>query len=126
MASSTRHGGDSYTPDEMNDPSPPDPIKIRRAEIGYIDQAEEETPSPEKTDGGDSTRSSKKDPTSSDSPKPHAPKAAPTTGNRSSQTDQDSGARSTGGNTQTGQHRPSRKPSPKATPAQRDEFDEFE
>lgn len=97
MASSTRFGGASYTEAELADPSPP--VRIHRAELGYIDRpAEQEEESSPNKDGGDSTPSGESAPTGNDKPKTPARKRARTTGNHSSQTAQTSGADSTDGN----------------------------
>lgn len=105
MASTSRYGGPSYTPDELSDPDLPAVI-IRRAELGFVDRpAEVEVPaetskeeeSSPKEDGGGSTPSGEKPQTESDKLKTPGRKRARTTGNPSSQTGQTSGAASTDG-----------------------------
>lgn len=117
MASSTRHGGPSYTPDELADPDLPAVI-VKRAELGYVDRKEKEGKSSQKTDGGDSTQSSEKQATHTNSPEKADPKPARMTANRSkARKTEDSTAHSTDGST--------RKTGTESAEAE-DEFDDFD
>lgn len=119
MASTSRHGGPSWTADELADPDLPAVI-IRRAEIGYVDRKEKEEPKSALAVGGDSIRSSEKPAKSNDKPKPPLLKPAPTTANRSkAEQVGSSSAHSTGGSTPS-------KPAPPSVKDDLDEFDEFE
>jgi hypothetical protein len=74
MAKSTKASGDTYTEEELADPTPP--LVIHRAMLGG-------EPSPETEDGTGSSPSSESERTSS-APKPQPPRnPAPTTENRS-------------------------------------------
>lgn len=87
MASTSKYGGPSLTPDELADPSPPLRKWLTRAEIGYVDRKEE--PQSVTTDGGGSIQSSKNEAQSSDKPKASRRKPAQTMANPSSQTVQE-------------------------------------
>jgi hypothetical protein len=98
MAKATRYGGASLTAEESADPESPQPVKIRRAELGYVDQpnkVEEESTSQE-VDGGDSIQSSESGQTSSESTTPARQRRARSTASHSSQSVMDSTAHSTG------------------------------
>ncbi len=120
MAQNSKLGGPSLTPEEAADPTPPVfPERVRRPEIGYVDQtpADPETkedPSSPVQAGGDSTPSSKNEPTPDDKPNPSRQQPARTTASRSKQSKAESStARSTGGSTRTTEK------------GSADEFDEF-
>lgn len=88
MAKTSRHSGDSYTGDELNDPHPP--VKIRRAVLGEVDRP---------SVGGDSSQSSGKEENSNDKPIPSRRSPAPTMANHSRMTEPEtSDAVSTAGN----------------------------
>lgn len=72
MAKATKGAGDSYTPEEKQDPDPP--IRIRRALLGEVDKP---------LVGGGLSQSSKSGRTSRPSGKRNPRKAVPTMGNRS-------------------------------------------
>lgn len=84
MASSTRYGGASYTPEELADPDLPAVI-IKRAELGYVDRPAVEEMEDESSLGNSSTPSTEKPPTSDDKPNQSPRKPARMTGNRSKQ-----------------------------------------
>lgn len=83
MASSTRYGGASYTDAELADPVLPEPIRVRRAELGTVDQPLE-VQEDETWDGGNSIPSSGNKSSSSSKRKASPRKPAPTTENHSS------------------------------------------
>lgn len=122
MASSTKAGGASFTPDEANDPDKAI-YRPKRAEIGYIDRPEQEE---EPSVGTDSSQSSEKDKSPSDSEKPSRRQPARTTVSHSKQPEKetDSGAPST----DTDGQKTTRKPSAKkaAVRSTDDEFDDFD
>ncbi len=103
MASTSKYTGASYTENELADPDLPAAIRIRRPEIGYVDQTpkeDKENPSSPQQGGGDSTQSSAKRETANDKPNPSPRKAARSTANRSKSHQQASGtAHSTDGDT---------------------------
>jgi hypothetical protein len=108
MAQNSKLGGPSLTPEEAADPIPPErPVRVRRPEIGYVDQAPEdpevkEDPSSPKQAGGDSTPSSKSEAKSNDKPNQSHRKPARTTVSRSSrQAEESSTAPMTDGPTRT-------------------------
>jgi len=87
VAKSTKGGGPSFTPEELADTDGPPPVRIRRAELGVVDQCRP---------GGKSSSESAQKAQQSDEPT-NVPPPALTTENPSSKTDQDSGAPSTDG-----------------------------
>ncbi len=93
MAKGTRYGGASHTPEELADPDPQPYVRIRRAEIGFVDRAE--VPS---SAGMDSSQSSENENSQSDSENHSRRQPAPMTENRSSPQDTatDSDAHTTG------------------------------
>ena len=93
MAKGTRYGGASHTPDELADPDPQPYVRIRRAEIGFVDRAE--VPS---SVGMDFSQSSEKENSQSDSENQSRRQPAQTTENLSNQqaTETDSDAPMTG------------------------------
>jgi hypothetical protein len=98
MASASRYGGPSYTAAELADPAPP--VRVRRPELGRVDQERydprEAEPS-DRTDGGHSIQSSGNESTPNESQRATPRKAARTTGNRSKAKEQGSTAHTTGG-----------------------------
>lgn len=89
---------DSYTEDEVLDPTPP--LQVTRPELGTVDRpvTPKEEPSPAMEDGGDFTRSSKSESPESTKPNQSHQQPAPTTENLSSPTPTaDSGVASTDG-----------------------------
>lgn len=89
MAKTTKAAGASYTPEELSDSDAPQQIRVKRAELGRVDQWQ--------TDGTDSSESSSKHEQSrsrqSKADRPHAR----TTENPSSVTETDSAVHSTVG-----------------------------
>lgn len=104
MAKSTKHGGDSYTPEELADPNPP--VRIQRAELGKVDQP---------SVGTDSSPSSESDSKPSDRTSHSHRKPVPMTENLSGaqESGTDSGAHSTDGSIRKTSPGPSAR---KATP----------
>lgn len=101
MAKSTRYGGASFTEAEQSDPRPPDRPRVRRAEIGFVDQKPKEEKEEKPSRGDSSTPSTKKTSSDAETKKPPARKRAQTTANRSKQTAQASDVDSTDGDGQT-------------------------
>lgn len=95
MASTSKYGGASHTPEELADPDLP--VRIKRAEIGFVDR-KEESPS-----AGNNSKASEQNASKSDEQqKTVSRKAARTTANRSkAQAAEDSTADSTDGNGQS-------------------------
>lgn len=117
MARATRAGGPSHTPAELADPDLP--VRIRRAEIGYIDRPKEESLS---QDGGGSTQSSENESTASDRPTAARRKRAPTTASHSSQQEMETDSTA---HTTDGDGRSSRSKQSARVRSTDDEFDEF-
>ena len=101
MASTSKYGGASHTPEELADPDLP--VRIHRAEIGFVDRKEESSL------GTSSSPSTEKPEKSDDKPKATPRKAVRTTGNRSGRqgTETDSTARSTDGDGPSNDSKPS-------------------
>lgn len=85
MARASRYGGPSHTPAELADPDLP--VRIRRAEIGFVDRQEVEP-----SVGTHSSQSSKSGKTSDNRSSHSLPQPAPTTENPSSQPEQETGS----------------------------------
>lgn len=125
MAKSTRARGDTYTPEELDDPNPP--VKIQRAMLGG---------EPESV-GNPSSESSENAPQSNQTEEDNLPSPAQTTDNPSNRTEEkpeDSTVDTTGGGGHKTTRRPSAKKSSGTTAPNRranvrstgDEFDEFD
>lgn len=100
MASTSKYGGASHTPEELADPDLP--VRIQRAEIGFVDRKEEPSP------GNSSSPSTPKQEKHDEQLKAPPRKAARTTGNRSkAQTPEDSTVDSTDGDGQNSGTQPS-------------------
>lgn len=88
MASTSRYGGPSLTPEESADPSPPsrpERVRVHRAELGFVDQPRPDVPKEvESFPGDNSSASTPKQQTSDDKPKAAPRKRARTTENHSS------------------------------------------
>lgn len=138
---------DSYTDDELVDPTPP--VVITRPILGEVDRVpyrSKEAQSSQEVDGGDSTQSSQSEHKSDDKPNQSRPQHAPTTENPSKVTAKEtSDVDSTDGNghetepqpsgsTSAGRKTPAKKAAPKKQTGARstmmrgaeDEDDEFD
>lgn len=131
MAQASKYGGPSLTEAEAADPAGPQPVRVRRPQLGQVDK---ETYSPDdrledapsaKTDGGDSTQSSRKRQTPSGQQSAANRKHAQTTESplKPQEQESDSTAHSTGGSGRKTGTQPSR--SARARTTDDDEFDEF-
>jgi len=130
MARATRYGGPSLTAAETADPVSPQPVRVRRAELGYVDRPNKaEEVSSSLTDGGDSTQSSKNSSTSDSKQSGILPSPAHTTESHSNQqeTESDYTADSTA---TVGRRKPqpqsSKRARSRSTVEDEDEFGEFE
>lgn len=127
MARSTRLNGPSLTPEESADPDSPQPVRVRRAELGIVDQPiVEETEEESSADGGHSIHSSEKGQTSSGKPSPARRKPAPVTGSHLRQQPQGTAvdAHSVAGSTHK-MGTESSKARSRSTADPDDDFDEF-